>query len=437
MNSKYTDQELLLLSNYVYIPVCLSDEPIGHILDTYRDEGGGFSPESVAAAAAGGGMTPADVATVFTKMDEHVKEDPGFGRLSASRTLEALDVRAVCFTDEKDENAVVAFRGTGGTKEAWIDNFEGAYTEDTRIQKIADDFVRYECAVYDEIEVTGHSKGGNMAMYTTVMNHDRIKGCVSFDGQGFPEEFIEKYPDLISEASPDIVSVSAYNDFVNILLASIAGTCIYVANGDSAADAHSSVTLLTYNSFDENGDFTSTRDQGVVAKALSHLTKKMCDGLDPLDVKDKEEMSTIAGSAISLALTTPQDSAAEGVAAPTLGMVTAMFAKKVAAAHCAVEEMMPLAAQSVYIDTDRIKGAVSDLLPYCRMIKRMEGSVDEVRRTLSSNITSKIIAERSLEAICEDLDGIYAELDRKIRLYEAVIAKYEACENRAAALMSL
>ena len=51
--------------------------------------------------------------------------------------------------------------------------------------------MKYECANYTDITVTGHSKGGNMSQYATVMCSGQVSKCISFDGQGFNKDFIE------------------------------------------------------------------------------------------------------------------------------------------------------------------------------------------------------------------------------------------------------
>ena len=38
MNGKYSQQELLLLANFVYIPVCMSQGTIKETIDLFRDE---------------------------------------------------------------------------------------------------------------------------------------------------------------------------------------------------------------------------------------------------------------------------------------------------------------------------------------------------------------------------------------------------------------
>src|SRR5699024_6249914 len=99
-------------------------------------------------------------------------------------------VPALCFNDPDDPgHAVVVFRGTSG-KDEWIDNAIGLGVSDTERQKAALDYI--ENLPYDNITVAGHSKGGNKAQYVTVLS-DKVDRCISMDGQGFSQEFIDKY----------------------------------------------------------------------------------------------------------------------------------------------------------------------------------------------------------------------------------------------------
>ncbi len=433
----YSEKELLLLSNFVYIPVCRSDDTIKNIIDTYRDDKGAFTDGSVAAAAAGGGMSAQDVAKVFTAMDEQIRLDPDFGNLSASRKLESKDVRAVCYTDPKDESPVIAFRGTGGTKNAWQDNFEGAYLEDTYLQKVADEFVRNECAAYNDIVVTGHSKGGNLAMYVTVMEPDMAQKCVSFDGQGFSDEFLEKYAGMIDRASSKIKSVSAYNDFVNILLTGIAGTCVYVANESSAAAAHSSVTLLSSNSFDDEGNFISTRDQGAVAASLDLVADGLCRRLSGLDDNGKEVLSHIAGSTVSKALTTPKDDLAGGCIIPSLADVGINIAMKLTGEAGKMTERISPAMGNVSLDPVRTLAALTEIEDMARTVGDAVSRIDRVRQTLAYTMSARISAEYALERSCSDLERTSRSMERFAHLSKEAVGMYVRCEQEACALMRL
>ncbi len=59
---------------------------------------------------------------------------------------------------------------------------------------------------------------------------DKVDRCVSFDGQGFSNEFCEKYKEEIEKNSYKITSISAYTDPVNALLNPIAKNIKYIKN---------------------------------------------------------------------------------------------------------------------------------------------------------------------------------------------------------------
>lgn len=61
---------------------------------------------------------------------------------------------------------------------------------------------------YDNITMTGHSLGGNLADYATIISArkypwlaKRIKQCVSLDGPGFSDEFLKEYSSEIAQMS--------------------------------------------------------------------------------------------------------------------------------------------------------------------------------------------------------------------------------------------
>ncbi len=437
MRGKYTQQELLLLSNFVYIPACRSDATIRDIIDPFRDESGSFTEASVLEAARGGGMSCRDVATVFDAIDKRIEENPTFGDLSASRRLEEADVRAVCYTDPKDNSPVVVFRGTGGTAEAWRDNFEGAFEEDTKIQKIADDFLGYECGGYEDIVVTGHSKGGNLAQFVTVKHEKKILECVSYDGQGFGDDFLSENPEEIRAASPKITSISAYNDFVNILLTCIAGTSIFVANDQSAVSAHSSVTLITENTFDEAGNFTSTRHQGPVANALKHFTDIVCDMLGPAQESTKETMAAIAGTSIALALSTPKEELADACLGPVAGMTACALINSLIIDNVPGWDERALFAQSVYVDITSVKSAADCLRWQAASMDNIAARVNDIRQNIAYSITARLCAEQALLNAYEGILAIQRKLEDMSDAAHQAANVYMNTEESAAALMHL
>lgn len=124
-------------------------------------------------------------------------------------------ILALCFTEEGNTSeAVVAFKGTSGGDE-WVDNVEGLNVTDTECQKDTLDFI--ESLPYDSITITGHSKGGNKAMYVAITS-DKVDRCVAYDGQGFSQEFIDKYWAEIQERGKNITNYSLSTDYVHALM---------------------------------------------------------------------------------------------------------------------------------------------------------------------------------------------------------------------------
>lgn len=130
---------------------------------------------------------------------------------------------SVVFTGRCLREAVVVFRGTAAGE--WRDDFlGGAATGErdgvsTTQQRNALEWYRSLglSGHFSRITVSGHSKGGNKAKYIALME-DSVTRCVSFDGQGFSDEFIEKYRDRICVRQQVIENHNMEYDYVNILL---------------------------------------------------------------------------------------------------------------------------------------------------------------------------------------------------------------------------
>lgn len=94
-----------------------------------------------------------------------------------------------------DEHSYIAFRGTDDTFNGWKEDFNMAFKCPVPSQEAA---LMYVENVYNsltsKIYIGGHSKGGNLAVYTLVKSNNeiqnRIENVFSHDGPGFREEFI-------------------------------------------------------------------------------------------------------------------------------------------------------------------------------------------------------------------------------------------------------
>lgn len=166
---------------------------------------------------------------------------------------------AICFKNSKEpQKAIVAFRGTIDGKE-WKDNVEGLNRTDTKYQKEALHYI--EGLPYSNITVVGHSKGGNKAQYVAIVS-DKVKRCVSMDGQGFSGEFINKYWAEIQSKSKKIKNYSLSNDYVHILLFSIPGAEQIFCKGSgmiNGLENHSQNSYFHYYK-DDNGKWNIKYD---------------------------------------------------------------------------------------------------------------------------------------------------------------------------------
>lgn len=125
---------------------------------------------------------------------------------------------------------IVVFRGTEPDSDEGNDNIEGAWQTDTEAQERALGYINILHEEYglDNISVSGHSKGGNKAMYVTVRS-DYVSDCTAFDAQGFSTAFLGKYSDRIVERKDRITLIAPEKTLVSTLLSPIAGNTIYTS----------------------------------------------------------------------------------------------------------------------------------------------------------------------------------------------------------------
>lgn len=166
-----------------------------------------------------------------------IRNDKDMGNLiisnqSSLNSKNAVEKVSACtFQDSKESptSVIVVFSGT--QQEEWIDNGIGLAGEklETPQQKAALDY--YERIVeengwdqtHPNINMTGHSKGGNRTQYTIMMSKysDLISSGYSFDGQGMSQEALEMMKEKLGETEfnrrrQKLFSISADNDYVNV-----------------------------------------------------------------------------------------------------------------------------------------------------------------------------------------------------------------------------
>lgn len=140
------------------------------------------------------------------------------------------DGRSAVFLRPETREAVVVFKGTQSPEE-WADNFAGVNLSDTPHQRNALQWfrrIRQGLQQYT-FTLTGHSKGGNKAKYVSILD-STVARCVSFDGQGFSDLFMEKYRSQISHRQSIVENHSAEFDYVNFLFQNTGREFFYIAS---------------------------------------------------------------------------------------------------------------------------------------------------------------------------------------------------------------
>ncbi|MVX64606.1 DUF2974 domain-containing protein [Clostridium chromiireducens] len=184
-------------------------------------------------------------------------------------------MKYVCLVDQEN-NAIVVFRGTATTEE-WEDNGQGAYEYETKEQIDALNFING--LNYEKITVTGHSKGGNKAQYTAVLS-PKVTKCISINGQGFSNEFINKYSFEISRNEEKIISINAKYDYVSCLFNNISNECHYLKTliQTNPFDYHKAHILL-----DPTGGLRPETDEAIISNIINKFSTYIISDL-PKDV---------------------------------------------------------------------------------------------------------------------------------------------------------
>lgn len=222
-----TETQILMLNNLIYDPVFTEEGAkafsVGELL-TFVDTG--------AYEKQGGVSGPATTKEEWENLLSLASEDE---ELCALRIVEqkndpATGAKMLCFYSEKEGEAIVVFAGTGYNE--WRDDLIAGAKTDTKQQLDALEW--FDSLPYEKITVSGHSKGGNKAMYVAVCS-EKEPDCFAFDGEGFSREFCEKYEEKIRQRKDNIVLYANYRDFVSCLLYPIAGTIIFLENDGGIA----------------------------------------------------------------------------------------------------------------------------------------------------------------------------------------------------------
>lgn len=141
---------------------------------------------------------PGVMAPIAYELLDIINDAKRYQDLSVSdyQNIKNDDTQFAAVTFRINNNTIVSFKGTDGSLIGWIENLRLGYQYPTNTQILAQKYLSTAISPSGEnIYITGHSKGGNLAMASVMtINNDiykRIDKIYNFDGPGFRKEEYE------------------------------------------------------------------------------------------------------------------------------------------------------------------------------------------------------------------------------------------------------
>ncbi|MBR2589508.1 MAG: DUF2974 domain-containing protein [Clostridia bacterium] len=280
----YSDEEMRLFSQIAYAQ-------LKEGYDALLKENPGkkvFTIAEVKEAAQKAGVS----ASQLQSLDCLTPEQMNSWKISAAYDTNNDTGFAACVIETSPGNAAVAFRGSEGmdslsnVQNDWINgDLRLLNSICTTQQAEVEKFLANNRSLldgYDSLAMTGHSLGGNLAEYATIVSgkyglDDNITDCLSLDGPGFSDEFIRAHYDEIQQMC-DVMRHARWS-FVGTMLNDLPGVDYKYVQVEENDDwnypimRHSTEHLI----YDENGNLIEGEQD-----PLSHITSVVSEGFDHL-----------------------------------------------------------------------------------------------------------------------------------------------------------
>lgn len=305
MAGQLTTEQVLLLNNLMYMT---SNDPLKSITaEKYRGWSIGDIINSINVKDLKSGI---DYGSYMTGEDwkniiNAIKADNQLMNMCVSAThIDNSDTggggASALFVDPMNNEAVVCYRGTASYE--WKDNFIGGGmtgaadgVSTNQQQNALEWYQSLDLDKYDTVTVTGHSKGGNKAKYITIMDPS-VDRCLSFDGQGFSDEFIEKYRENIAATQEKIQNHNVQGDYVNLLLNDVGETAFYEGFDLGEGGFLENHCPNTFFKFNEDGSFVMV--PGNREAVMAELDEFLNSYMRTLSPEDKQAVLGFIGTLV-------------------------------------------------------------------------------------------------------------------------------------------
>lgn len=180
-----------------------------------------------------------------------------------------------------DGSMVISYRGTDDTIVGWKEDFNISINDSVPAQLDAVDYlIRHSAGFCGDIILTGHSKGGNLAIFAAANAPEpikyRIRGAVSFDGPGFKEDF------LASEGYKQVEgickTVMSQHSLVGVIL-NTAGRRVITNSTVMGPLSHDVFHWLV-----NKNEFIEEQDLSVASRAYATALNTLVLGMEPADM---------------------------------------------------------------------------------------------------------------------------------------------------------
>ena len=192
---------------------------------------------------------------------------------------------AMCF-DLSEETSYISFSGTDDTIIGWKENFNMALFTPIPSQKEAFYYLnKVANSCTSRLYIGGHSKGGNLAVYSAVKANKQIQNRIiqvhNFDGPGFEREFIQH-----------IKNTSILPKIINILPENTAVGAIFEDIGERVIVKSSAKGFLQHDAFTWkilDNDFVHARGVSKSSKEFHDLLNILVSQISEEEKKDLVE----------------------------------------------------------------------------------------------------------------------------------------------------
>jgi len=179
---------------------------------------------------------------------------------------------------------LLSFRGTDSTIDGWREDFAISFTQ-VGAQKLSYEYLNKNLVEGYRYIISGHSKGGHLAEYSTMACKDELKPLIdkiySFDGPGMCPEFMdnERY-DLVKDR---LLRIAPAHSIVGMLFRDTDPDIICRSNGN---------TILQHAAFTWLLEGTEFLTQEKLEPAAAEINKNISEWIDDESLEQRQAFTT-------------------------------------------------------------------------------------------------------------------------------------------------